>query len=90
MGRKKLAEARKFHLNIGLKSDVTLKNPHGHEKPYIGKVVGIERDTQTSHIYVKLQWYYHPEESNCGRQSFHGAKVSLSPRAQHGCCMIEL
>jgi len=74
MGRKKLAEARKCHLSIAVKSDVTLKNPHGAEKPYIGKVVGIEKCTSTQDIFLKLQWYYHPEESNCGRQTFHGAK----------------
>ena len=74
-GRTKLEEARKYHLRIKNKSVITLKNPNSIDQPYIGKVVGIESDNRSSQTFLKLQWYYHPEESNCGRQTFHGSKV---------------
>merc|ERR1711865_359563 len=73
-GRTKLEEARKFHLRIRPKTVITLKNPNSIDQPYIGKVVAIEMENKSNQTMLKLQWYYHPEESNCGRQTFHGGK----------------
>eukprot|EP00658_Telonema_sp_P-2_P077232 TRINITY_DN6936_c0_g1_i7.p1 TRINITY_DN6936_c0_g1~~TRINITY_DN6936_c0_g1_i7.p1 ORF type:complete len:230 (-),score=74.56 TRINITY_DN6936_c0_g1_i7:107-796(-) len=73
-GRAKMMEATKYHLKIRPNCVVTLRNPHSVDQPFIGKVIGIERDIKTSEVVLKLQWYYHPEESTCGRQTFHGSK----------------
>eukprot|EP00656_Telonema_subtile_P033984 TRINITY_DN3812_c0_g1_i1.p1 TRINITY_DN3812_c0_g1~~TRINITY_DN3812_c0_g1_i1.p1 ORF type:complete len:195 (+),score=38.36 TRINITY_DN3812_c0_g1_i1:243-827(+) len=74
MGRSKLQEARKFHLRITPGAAVTLKNPHSPDQPFIGKCIGLEKDRKSEQVTVKLQWFYHPEESTCGRQTFHGSK----------------
>lgn len=43
------------------------------KKPYVAKVEKIGADVRNN-IKVHVRWYYHPEESICGRRQFHGTK----------------
>lgn len=53
---------------------VLIRSPDESKLPsYIAKVVEIHAN-KASHVTVRVQWYYRPEEVVGGRRRFHGVK----------------
>ncbi len=55
--------------------DTTVMLPPDKTKlSFISKIERIERCSVTGDIWLKVRWYYRPEEAKGGRKAFHGEK----------------
>ncbi|CAH9059193.1 unnamed protein product [Cuscuta europaea] len=52
---------------------VLMRSPENETAPYVAYVQKIEADDRNN-VNVCVRWYYRPEETVRGRQSFHGTK----------------
>ncbi|BBN09289.1 chromatin remodeling protein [Marchantia polymorpha subsp. ruderalis] len=53
---------------------VLIRAPQRVESPYVARIEKIEQIPASDKVktVVKLRWFYHPEETVCGRRPFHG------------------
>ncbi|KAI5069378.1 hypothetical protein GOP47_0015679 [Adiantum capillus-veneris] len=61
------------HKVVKAGDSVLIRAPEQESHPYVARLEKIEADNR-GNTWVKVRWYYRPEESLGGRRQFHGSK----------------